>query len=341
MKKTNDALYQEHQIIIDVRTPSEYNENHIMGSINIPLFSDEERKIIGTAYKQQSPFEAKKLGLEFMGNRLKEVSHQIMDLSKEEKEIIIYCAKGGMRSASIVALMNSLDIPVYQLEGGMKGHREYMVKKTEEVLSKKTFITLHGLTGVGKTKLLLQLREKGLSVLDYEGLANHAGSVFGRCLFTEEMPSQKYFEEKLFYELIHTKDKYIFIESESRRVGSVFIPDIYMEMLANGRHILIETSMENRIDNLMDDYIIDDENKLLIEGIDRLRKRISNEKADELIQYVKEDNLSPVVDFLLASYYDPLYQYSIDKYEYDEKISYKELDHCVTEIIDFREGINE
>lgn len=338
---TNEALYDTiHQIIVDVRSPKEYAHNHITNAINIPLFSDEERESIGTAYKQESTITAKKMGLTYISSKLDRIGAEFIDLSQTYDRIIVYCQRGGMRSTSICDLMNALDIKVYQLKGGMKEHRHYILNTLETAIESKTFVTLHGHTGVGKTKILNQLVEKGLDVINYEALAQNAGSVFGNILFAETAPSQKYFEEQIFDLIKRAQSPYIFIESESRRVGTVLIPDACMTALENGKHILIETDSTNRIKNLLDDYGDQDDHDALIIAIQKLKKRIGNNKTNELINYVKDDNLIPIVTYLLKDYYDPLYQYSINQYNYHYKIKYQTIEEATNHVFSiYQKGI--
>ncbi|MCH4890926.1 tRNA 2-selenouridine(34) synthase MnmH [Acidaminobacter sp. JC074] len=338
---SNKAIYEDvHQVIVDVRSPKEYEENHIFGAINIPLFTNEERSHIGTTYKQESTTAAKKLGMTYISTRIEKIGHRLIELSEAYDRVIIYCQRGGMRSQSICDLMNALDVEIYRLKGGMKGHRQYVLDHLEHLFDKKSFVTLHGHTGVGKTRILEALKQEGLDIINYEALAQNAGSVFGNILFSKEPPSQKYFEELVFHAIMTAKSDYIFIESESRRVGTVLIPEICMQQLEKGKHILINTSVENRVQNLIDDYGENRDHGDLVTAINKLRKRISNQKADELIDYVSKNQLAPIVDYLLVDYYDPMYQYSINKYDYDHVIEYKNINEATQSILDiYKKGI--
>lgn len=329
----NDDLYIENQLVIDVRSPGEYQAYHIVDAINLPLFDNEERADIGTTYKRKSTEEAKKLGVNYISKKLPTIIEAIMDYSNEYDRVILYCERGGMRSESIVSLLNVLGLDnVYKLDGGIKGHRQYVLDQMPKVVEDKIFVTLHGYTGVGKTKILVGL--DNLTVLDYEGMAQHAGSAFGEIMYPGNAPTQKQFEEMIFDILKHTEEKYIFIEAESKRVGYVTIPDIYLDKLSEGKHILIETNTEKRISNLLEDYDqINDES--LIFSINNLRKRISNKQTDILIQMVHDDNYHDLVEYLLLDYYDPLYQYSMDKYKFDKKINYMEIEEAIEGVLDF------
>lgn len=327
----NTELYEDGVLIVDVRTPSEYDAYHIEGAINLPLFTDEERHDIGTTYKKRTPNRAKKLGMHLISTKIDSIGQSIIDYSDKYDKIIVYCQRGGMRSRSLVSLMNALEINnIYQLIGGIKGHRQFIDESLVQLMAEKTFVTLHGLTGVGKTKILNDLENNHL-VLNYEVLAQHAGSVFGRILFTGTVPKQKQFEETLFTKLYKHPSQYVFIESESKRVGTIMIPDIYMTALLEGEHIYIDTSLENRIKNLMADYSNDDHGPLK-EAVTKLKKRLSNEVVEKYIEYIDNNQLESLVEGLLLNYYDPLYNYSIEKYTYDEKIYYNDISEAVTYI---------
>lgn len=330
---TNEALYDgTSQIVIDVRSPGEYEAYHINGAINMPLFTNEERHNIGVAYKQESITKAKKLGMEYMSYKLQSLSSEMIDYSEKYDRVIIYCERGGMRSRSIATLLNAVDIKnVHRLDGGIKAHRQYTMDNMQSVLDQKKFIVLHGHTGVGKTKILVELDKLEHDVLDYEALAQNAGSVFGDLMYPKPAPTQKHFEELLFDVIKRSKTDLIFIESESKRVGKVIIPDMFMSKLTEGIHILVQTTVENRIENLLSDYK-DRNDEELIRCVNILRKRISNSVADELIEHINHGNLNALVKYLLIDYYDPFYDYSIDKYQYELKINYGTIDEAVTDI---------
>ncbi len=333
---TDDELYAlKNKIIIDVRTSGEYDEYHIEGAVNVPLFTDEQRAEIGTTYKKVSSDAAKRLGAKLITLRFSEIVDQIMDYSQEYDHVVMYCHRGGMRSKSITALLTALDLKnIYKLEGGIKKHRNYVMLNTQNALDKKKFIVLHGLTGVGKTKLLQKLESKEFDTIDYEGVANNAGSVFGNILYKEKQPNQRQFEESLFNLVKTSKSDYIFIESESKRVGSVHIPDEYLEKLDSSFHVLVTADIKTRTSILVDDYVCDDENKAVIKCINLLRKRLSNEKADYLVDLAEKNELDELVEILLLDYYDPLYNFSIDKYKpYDYTLVYDELNDTTDRLI--------
>ncbi|MBN2795867.1 MAG: tRNA 2-selenouridine(34) synthase MnmH [Clostridia bacterium] len=341
MKVKNQALYQNSTLIVDVRTVEEYDQYHIEHAINMPIFTHQEREHIGTVYKNQSQLEAKKLGVKYISYKIENIMNQLIDLSENYHQVIIYCQRGGMRSGTVVSLLNAVGQGnVFQLEDGIKGHRQFLIESLPDLFKKKTFITLHGHTGVGKTKLLNILEDNNLLVLDYEGIAQNAGSVFGTVMYQGTPPSQKQFEEKIFDLLMRSNQEYAYMESESKRVGTVIIPTEYMDKMTEGRHILIETTLNNRVVNLIEDYKPSDNHEALIKCVNHLRKRISNQKADELIENIQKNQLDQMVSYLLTDYYDPMYQYSIDQYQYDLKLFYKNINDIIEQLLSFNEKGN-
>ena len=271
--KIEDGLNLENKIFIDVRSPAEYEEATIPGAINIPLLEDNERAAVGTVYRNESMEKATQLGISFASHKLPEIFTMINQFHAEKKSVIIFCWRGGMRSKSVCSFLNSLNISnVYQLIGGYKSYRRFVVEYLENMSQTFDFLMLHGLTGVGKTHILKALKQKGESVLDLEDLANNSGSVFGHILFREKSPSQKQFESYIFQELYNTKRKIIFVESESKRIGNVQIPDALFDKMINGYHILIKTDKDNRIEIIKNDYIGSNQDEKIIKAIGQLRK---------------------------------------------------------------------
>lgn len=347
MKKINieDALKLNDVIFIDVRTESEYNEDHILDSHSMPLFKDNEHKEVGTIYKMQGKHEAIQKGFDHVAYKLKDIYVQAMALANEYENIVVYCARGGMRSGSIVNLLSSLGISVYQLEGGYKAYRNYVINYLKEIMNTKNFIVVHGLTGAGKTDLLKMLEEKGIDNIDLEGIAKNSGSTFGFITFDEKPPSQKKFETKIFEELFFSKTDYLFIESESKRVGHVLIPDdIYNAIVRDGYHLLLECSLENRVKRLCRDYIYDREEgnvEVLKNCINKFRKRLGNNKVDEYIYLLEEGKYEELVEKYLVEYYDSLYMHSVDKYKYNKVINFDNMDEALEEVINFHKTATE
>lgn len=339
------ALRLENVIFIDVRTESEHTEDNILNAHNMPLFKDNEHNEVGTIYKMQGKHEAIQKGFDYVSYKLKDIYIQAMNLSHEYDNIVIYCARGGMRSGSVVNLLSSLGINVYQLEGGYKSYRNYVINYLDTAMNTKNFIVVHGLTGVGKTDLLNILEDKNIDNLDLEGVAKNSGSTFGFITFDEKPPSQKKFETKIFEKIFFSKSEYIFIESESKRVGHVLIPnEIYEAIVREGYHLLLECSVENRVKRLCRDYVYgrDEENiQILKDCIVKFKKRIGNEKVNEYIGLLENGKYEELVEKYLVEYYDPLYNHSVQKYKYNKVINFDNVDEAIEETIEFHKAAME
>ncbi|HCC06976.1 MAG TPA: tRNA 2-selenouridine(34) synthase MnmH [Clostridiales bacterium] len=325
-------------VLIDVRSEKEYLDDHAINSINMPILTDKERHEVGYTYKNDSKEEAVRKGIGYATYKIIDYYDEIDRLCSEGKKVVFYCFRGGMRSNSIANTMDTLNKKVYILKGGYKEYRKYVMDFIQEIPNKYKFIMLHGLTGVGKTHLLEKLKEAGEEIIDLEYLARNKGSVFGKIGY-DKPTTQKLFESELVYELSKLKGNNVYIESESRRIGNVNIPDKLFETMKIGRHFLIETSLENRIKIILDDYIPKDSAKLeqfndsLKVILNNLKKLLSTEKVNILSEYINTYNYKKFVEELLVDYYDPLYKNSIKKYEYNAIINYKKQDDAVSELM--------
>ena len=342
--KIEDALKLENVVFIDVRTESEHEEDNILDAFSMPLFKDNEHNEVGTIYKMQGKHEAIKIGFDYVGYKLKDIYLNVLEAAKNHDNVVVYCARGGMRSGSVVNLVSSLGINVYQLEGGYKAYRNYVLDYLRNIMNTKEFIVVHGLTGVGKTDLLKMLEENNIDNIDLEGIAKNSGSTFGFITFDQKPPSQKKFETKIFEELFYSNSDYIFIESESKRVGHVNVPnEIYEGIIRDGYHILLECSIKSRVDRLCRDYIYT-ENKnfeALIQCINKFRKRLGNAKVDYYIELFNKGKYEQLVEHYLVEYYDALYGHSVDKYKYNKVINCDNMEQSLLELIDFHKAAKE
>lgn len=338
-----EALENDKLVFIDVRSPKEYQDDTIPGAINIPILDDSEREYVGYLFKQVDAEIAKEKGLEYASRKLVYFYQKIKDFKNENKKIALFCYRGGMRSNSIARVLDTMGIEVYIIKGGYKSYRKLVIEKLEYLSNKFNFVVLHGYTGVGKTKILKLLAQKGCSVLDLEEISRNSGSVFGSVAYDGISNSQKMFESLLVSNLEKATSNVIFTESESKRIGKAIIPESLFNNMESGHHMLIETSIENRIQNILEDYIYIDsinKNSNIKKSIYLLKKRLGIKKIEELISEFDNQNYEYVISELMNNYYDPLYKYSIDKYEhYDKIIEYKVIDKAVEQIINFANSL--
>lgn len=334
-----EALNLPNTIFIDVRSEDEFSKSCIPGAINIPILKNEERVTVGKAYRNTSIEEAKSLGLKYASYKLQDYYNKVLELRAAYDNIIIYCWRGGIRSRSVCSLLNTIGIEnIYQLSGGYKSYRNFVFNFLETDVEKYKFIVLHGLTGVGKTIIIDRLEAMNIPIVNLEKLAKNSGSVFGDILFEGSPPTQKQFESILFNSLYHSRNKYIVVESESKRIGSINIPDSVIKAMEDGYHLLIETNLSNRIHNIYDEYVKRDLaiNDRLIKCIDHLNKGLGNKNVEMLVEKINNSDYAFVIEFLIKHYYDPLYKYSISKFDrFDLSINYDNIDSAVLLIKQF------
>lgn len=293
--------------VIDVRSPSEYAGGHIPGAFNIPLFSDEERAAVGTKYVNEGRQQAVRLGLELVAPKLSWFVDTLNSMVNQ-KNILVYCWRGGMRSASMSWLFGLAGFNPLTLEGGYKSFRRYAQAAFDR---KYKFIVLGGMTGCGKTELIKKLKANSEQVVDLEGLANHKGSAFG-WINQPKQPTTEHFENLLFNELRKLNPSQpIWIEDESKSIGSIFIPQSIYIQIINSPTIIIETDLNHRIERLINDYTACDKQDL-INSVLRIQKRLGLEKAKRCIEYIESGNLRDAIAIALE-YYDKTYSYGIEQ----------------------------
>lgn len=295
--------------VLDVRSPSEYSHAHIPFAHSFPIFSDEERKVIGTAYKQESREKAIKIGLDFFGPKMRQLVEKAEKLDTESgsKTFLIHCWRGGMRSQTMAWLLNLYGFKVYLLDGGYKSFRNWTLRQFEK---KWPLLILGGYTGSGKTEILHLLQENGESVIDLEGLANHRGSAFGH-LGQPTQPTVEMFENKLATELWKKqKDSLspIWLEAESQRIGKVNIPGTFFEQIKNSPILRLEIPFEERHKNILNGYG-KFEKEDLIQCVLRIRKRLGGLETKNCINHLLENQLEEAFTILLR-YYDRWYDKS-------------------------------
>ncbi|MGE0569457.1 MAG: tRNA 2-selenouridine(34) synthase MnmH [Bacteroidia bacterium] len=309
-------------LIIDVRTPNEFAKGHISGAINLPLFSDEERAIVGTLYKQKGRQEAILKGLEIVGPKL---SRFILDIKSytSDKKIFLYCWRGGMRSSSMAWLFDLYGFEPHLLVKGYKSYRNWVL---ETLKTKLNLLILGGRTGSSKSYVLREIQNLGEQVLDLEKLANHKGSAFGH-LGENIQPSQEAFENLLATAINSlNKEKITLVEDESRLIGNKIIPETIWETMRSSKVLYIDLPFEERVKHLLKDYGKFDSN-LLRASILKISKRMGPEQTKNCLSALEENDLKTVCEICLE-YYDKSYDFGLSKRENTsiEKVFFDTLD---------------
>lgn len=295
--------------VVDVRSPKEFTEGHITGAINIPIFEDDERAIVGTFYKKKGRQPAIEKGLEIVGPKMALFARKAIEIASSGK-LLVHCWRGGMRSESMAWLFERVGIECFILQGGYKSYRNYLLEKIGDI---PHLIVIEGHTGSGKTEILYKLKESGEQMIDLEGFANHRGSAFGG-IGQEPQPTTQQFQNDLFDEFFKFDlTKRIWIEGESQTVGRVFLPDPLWNKMNEAHCIEILVPRNDRISRLVTEYGTLPE-ELMENAIIVLVKRLGNELMNDILQSYREKNLSGVAEKLL-DYYDQTYQFSRDKFK--------------------------
>src|SRR6185312_11653544 len=308
--------------VLDVRSPAEYKHARIPGAYSVPIFSDEERKIIGTAYTKESRQIAVDHGLKFFSERMKNIHEEVKNIINELKNkngipvntFLVHCWRGGMRSDAVAWLLNLYGYKIFVLKGGYKAFRRWaLIQFEKEYLLK----VLGGFTGSGKTEVLRELKKRGKTVIYLEGLANHKGSAFGS-LGGNPQPSHEMFENLLAIELwkiemeyngdVQTKNE-IWIEDESVHIGRVGIPKIFWLQMRESPLFFLDIPFEERVKYISKHYG-KFEKQELIECILKIQKRLGGLNTINAIQFLTEGNFVSAFSILLK-YYDKMYTESL------------------------------
>ncbi|MBS0010510.1 MAG: tRNA 2-selenouridine(34) synthase MnmH [Bacteroidales bacterium] len=294
--------------VIDVRTPSEYRKGHIPNAYNLPLFTDDERAIVGTAYKQESKLKAVFKGLDIAGPKMSGLLKEGLSRAGEKKALLVYCWRGGSRSESMAWLFSNAGISCTVLEGGYKAYRNHILSDLGRPMK---MIILGGLTGSGKTAILHKLSVLGEQVIDLEGLACHKGSAFG-ALGQSEQPTSEHFAN-LLHNTIRPFDKMrrVFTEDESHNIGSVNIPDTFFDSMKKAVVIALMPDIEARLPRLMKEYGLFKAEELL-EAVGRISKKLGGEDASRAVSAIRADDLESAIEIVLK-YYDSAYRYGLSQ----------------------------
>lgn len=320
-------LAKQHPVL-DVRSPGEYAHAHIPAAHSLALFTDEERKQVGTAYKQQSREAAIKIGLDYFGVKMRKMVEQAegicnWELGKKEdasttsqfptpnsQPLLVHCWRGGMRSSAVAWLLDLYGFKVYLLVGGYKAYRKWVLAQFEKDYN---FNIIGGYTGSGKTLLLQELEKQQKTIIDLEGLANHKGSAFGSIEGVPQ-PGQEMFENLLAEKLQAAsydlqEGGCIFIEDESQRIGNLQIPMPLWNSMRKSSVLFIDIPFEERLV-----YITEEYGKLqkqtLADAILRIQKRLGGLETKNAINFLEAGDIKECFRILLA-YYDKWYHKSL------------------------------
>jgi len=294
--------------VIDVRTPAEFDQGHIPGAVNIPLFDDHERKVIGTLYKQKSKQAAIYKGLEFAGKKLSMLAREGEKAAGKDRTLLLHCWRGGMRSSSMAWLFGTTGLTCQVLKGGYRSYRGFLREQLSIPFNLKV---IGGRTGSGKTAILHQLEKMGEQVVDLEGIAHHRGSAFG-ALGEPPQPTTEQFENDLFDRLSRLdRSRPVWIEDESRNIGKCVIPgEIYTQMLESDLFFL-DIPREERAKYLVSHYAASNR-KELKSCVARIERKLGGDRTREALEAIDCEDFFYTA-MITLHYYDKAYMYSLEK----------------------------
>jgi tRNA 2-selenouridine synthase len=336
-------VFSGNHLLLDVRSESEFFQGRIPGAVNVPLLNDDARKEVGITYKQQGKNAAVEKGFELTGGKF----HSFIKTIKEylfrqpqtsdlkPQTVLLYCWRGGMRSRIMSWLLETAGIRTILLKGGYKTYRHWAL---EQIETGRKIMVLGGKTGNGKTFLLNQLKKSGEQILDLEAMANHRGSAFG-AIGMEPQPRQEHFENLIAFELGRTNPSQIlWIENESRKVGSLKIPDILFDRMLAAPLIEIVLQYEERINRIDDEY-----GKFPIEELKantiKLERSLGGARMKEAVQLLDENKIRDWIKMMLE-YYDKTYEFGLSLRKRITKIDFtpEDVDSTVTKILSLRDA---
>jgi tRNA 2-selenouridine synthase len=306
------ARLADFHTVIDARSESEYAEDRLPGAVNWPSLNDAERHEVGTIYKQVSPFEARKRGAALVAaNIAQHIQREVIDKPRSWQPLT-YCWRGGQRSGSLALVLGQIGFRVHVVEGGYKAFRTAILAALPQLATRLQYRVICGPTGAGKTRLLHALAAAGAQVLDLEALASHRSSVLG-LIPGQPQPSQKRFDTLVWQALRSLSPaRPVFVESESRKVGNVAVPQPLIEAMRASPCFRLELSQEERVGLLMEDYeFFVNDRELFVQRLGALTELRGKAQVESWQSQAAAGDVRPVVHELLVKHYDPGYAASI------------------------------
>ncbi len=306
------ATLADYSAVIDARSEGEYAEDHLPGAVNWPSLHDEERRIVGTRYKQISQFEAKKLGAALVAKNIADhIQREVLDKPREWQPLI-YCWRGGKRSGSLALILDQIGFQVTLVDGGYKAFRAALVADLPQLAARHQYRVVCGPTGAGKTRLLHALAAQGAQVLDLEGLARHRSSVLGMIPGVPQ-PSQKAFDS-MVWSALRSFDpaRPVYIESESKKVGNVAVPEGLISAMRASPCLRLELAEDERVALLLEDYdFFVRDIAFFCERLGALTEARGKDVVSDWQARARSGDVASVVRELLLQHYDPVYLQSM------------------------------
>lgn len=298
--------------VIDARSEAEFAEDHLPGAVNWPTLNNEERRVIGTLYKQVNPFEAKKRGAAISARNIAaHIERELLDTPKHWQPLV-YCWRGGNRSGALATILGAIGFKVTLIDGGYKAYRSAVLADLPALAQRFRYRVVCGRTGTGKTHLLQALAAQGAQILDLEALAQHRSSVLG-LIPGQPQPSQKLFDSRLWAALRSLDPtREVYVEAESKRVGNVTVPEALINAMRASPCLTLEMDLPDRVALLLHDYaFFVKDAEFFCDRLATLTELRGRETVARWQAQARSGQMAEVVLDLLANHYDPRYEESM------------------------------
>lgn len=303
--------FKSFDLIIDARSPREFDEDHIPGAVNLPVVDNAEFAEVGTLHRT-NPLAAYQLGARYsLQNISRHIETHVSGYGGKSR-ILVYCFRGGKRSKVWQDVLETIGYRVERVKGGWKAYRRWVNEQLAVVPSAFRYIVVSGPTGCGKTRLLAALQENGAQVLDLEGLATHRGSIIG-AVPGKPQPTQKLFDSMLLSRLsTFNASRPVWVESESKKIGQVQLPDALLNAMRIGTTVAVDAPMAQRVQLLREDYShFEEDPESMIERLRYLRPLIGGDEFDQWESLSAQKRVPELFERLMRHHYDPTYRRSI------------------------------
>ena len=300
--------------VIDARSEGEFDEDHLPGAINWPSLNNDERQLVGTEYKQISAFDAKKRGAALVAKNIARHLERDVIHKPRDWQPLVYCWRGGKRSGSLALILDQIGFNVSLVDGGYKAFRAALVADLPQLAAQFDYRVICGTTGSGKTRLLQALAIQGAQVLDLEALANHRSSVLG-VIPGLPQPTQKAYDS-LIWAALKSFDpgRPVYIESESKKVGNVAIPEGLITAMRAAPCLQLDLSEDERVELLLEDYdFFVKDIEFFCDRLDALTQARGKEVVTDWQNRARCGDVASVVRELLVDHYDPVYLQSMKR----------------------------
>lgn len=299
--------FGDYALVIDARSPHEYLEDHLPGAVNLPVVDDAQFAQVGIQHKTD-PHAAYLIGAQYSFQNLSEHTRALISRFKPDDRFLVYCFRGGKRSALWAANLRLIGFTVDVIPGGWKRYRNWVRETLATLPPAFDYRVLCGPTNCGKTRLLQALAHEGEQVLDLETLASHKGSLLGD-LPGQPQPSQKYFDT-LVLDVLRRFDpaRPVWVEAESKKIGRLLVPEALTAAMRRAPTVHLSVPMAERVRLCREDYAHFAADPLsMVARLAPLKPLVGGEELALWHTLATEGRVDELFERVMTQHYDPAY----------------------------------